>query len=90
MEIENSSPLELAKFLLLEMDHINTQLLITTVTLALELASLEPDGDDPTWFGTSDIPKSKTRLRNQYVATKPCCAILLYISQCRCGLRELI
>ena len=81
MEIENSSPLELAKFLLLEMDHINLQLLITTVTLALELASLEPDGDDPTWFGTSDT---------RYVATKPCCAILLHISQCRCVLRELI
>ena len=87
MEIKNSSPLELAKFLLLEMDHINLQLLITTVTLALEL---ELDGDDPMWFGTSDILKQKTRLRNQYVALKPCCAILLYISQCRCGLRELI
>ena len=57
MEIENSSSLELAKFLLLEMDHINLQLLITTVTLVLELASLEPDGDDATWFGTSDIQK---------------------------------
>ena len=57
MEIENSSSLELAKFLLLEMDHINLQLLITTVTLVLELASLEPDGDDVTWFGTSDIQK---------------------------------
>ena len=57
MKIENSSPLELAKFLLLEMDHKNIQLLIITVTLVLELASLEPDGDDPTWFGTSDIPK---------------------------------
>ena len=49
MEIENSRPLELAKFLLLEMDHLNLQLLITTVTLALELASLEPDGDNPGW-----------------------------------------
>ena len=57
MEIENSSPLELAKFLLLEMDHTSLQLLITTVTLALELASLESDGDDPTWFGTSGISK---------------------------------
>ena len=57
MEIENSSPLELVKFLQLEMGHINLQLLITTVTLALELASLEPIGDDPTWFGTSDISK---------------------------------
>ena len=54
MEIKNSSPLELAKFLQLEMDHINLQLLITTVNLALEL---EPDGDDPMWFGTSDILK---------------------------------
>ena len=51
MEIENTNPLDLAKFLLLEMDRI------TTVSLAVELASLEPDGDDPTWFGTSDIPK---------------------------------
>ena len=57
MEMENSSPLELVKFLQLEMDHINIKLLITTVTLALELASLEPVGDDPTWFGASDIPK---------------------------------
>ena len=57
MEIENSSPLKLVKFLQLEMDHINLQLLITTVTLALELISLEPVGDDPTRFGTSDIPK---------------------------------
>ena len=55
MEIENSSPQELAKFLLLEMDYINLQLLITTVTLASELASLEPVGDDSTGFGTSDI-----------------------------------
>ena len=57
MEIENSSPLELVKFLQLEMDLINMQLLITMVTLALELASLQQVGDDPTWFGTSDIPK---------------------------------
>ena len=57
MEIENSSPLELAKFLQLEVDHVNLQLLITMVTLALELASLEPVGGDRTWFGTSDIPK---------------------------------
>ena len=57
MEIENSSPLELVKFLQLEMDHMNLQLLITMVTLALESASLEPVGDDPTWFGTSGIPK---------------------------------
>ena len=57
MEIENSSLLELEKFLLLEMDHINLQLLITTVTLALELALLEPDGDNPAWFVMSDIPK---------------------------------
>ena len=56
-EIENSSPQELAKFLLLEMDYINLQLLITTVTLASELASLEPVGDDSTGFGMSDIPK---------------------------------
>ena len=57
MEIKDGSPLELAKFLQLEMDHINLQLLITMVTLALELASLEMVGDDPTWFGTSDILK---------------------------------
>ena len=57
MEIENSSPLELVKFLQLEMDLRNMQLLITMVTLALELASLQQVGDDPTWFGTSDIPK---------------------------------
>ena len=57
MEIENSSPLELAKFLQLEVDHVNLQLLITMVTLSLELASLEPVGGDRTWFGTSDIPK---------------------------------
>ena len=57
MEIENSSPLQLVKFLQLEMDQINLQLLITTVTLALELVSLEPVGDDPTWFSTSDVPK---------------------------------
>ena len=90
MEIENSSPLELAKFLLLEMVHINLQVLTTTVTLAMELALLEPDADDPTWFGTSDILKQKTRLRNQYVATKSSCGTLLYISQWRCGLRQLI
>ena len=41
LEIENTSPLELAKFLQLEMDHINLQLLITRVTMTLELASLE-------------------------------------------------
>ena len=57
MGIENSSPLELAKFLQSEMDHMNLQLLITTVTLTLELASLESVSDDPTWFGTGDIPK---------------------------------
>ena len=57
MEIDNSSPLELVNFLQLETDHINVQLLITTVTLALELASFEPIGDDPMWFGTSDVPK---------------------------------
>ena len=57
MEIENSSPLELVKFLQLEMDLINIQLLITMVTLALELASFQQVRDDPTWFGTSDIPK---------------------------------
>ena len=57
MEIESCSPLELVKFPPLEMDHINLQLLITKVTLALELASLEPVGDDLTWFSTSDIPK---------------------------------
>ena len=57
MEIENSSPLELVKFLQLEMDLINIQLLITMVTLALELASLQQVGDDPTLLGTSDIPK---------------------------------
>ena len=90
MEIENSSQLELEKFFQLEMDHINLQLLITTVTLALELASLEPFGDDPEWFATSGIPKSKARLQNRYVVTKPCFAILLYISECRCVLRELI
>ena len=54
MKIENSSPLELVKFLQLEMDYINLQLLIATVTLALQLASLYPVGDNPTWF---DIPK---------------------------------
>ena len=57
MEVESCSPLELVKFLPLEMDHINLQLLITKVTLALELASLEPVGDDLTWFSTSEIPK---------------------------------
>ena len=57
MEIENSSPIELVRFLQLEMDHMNLQLLITMVTLALESASLEPVGDDPTRFGTSGIPK---------------------------------
>ena len=48
MEIENSSPPELVKFFQWEMDHINLQLLITTVILALELASLETVGDDLT------------------------------------------
>ena len=43
MEIENSSPLELVKFPLLEME-----LLITRVKLALELKSLRLVGDDPT------------------------------------------
>ena len=32
------------------MDHINLQLLITIVILALELASLELVNDDSTWF----------------------------------------
>ena len=50
MEIEKSSPLELVKFLRLEMNHINPQLPITTAILALELASLKLVGDDPTWF----------------------------------------
>ena len=57
MQIENSSPLELVKFLQLEMDHVNLQLLIATVILVLELASMEPFGDDPTWFQTSSIPQ---------------------------------
>ena len=55
--IEKRSSPELAKFLLFEIDHINAQLLITTVTPALELASVELAGYDPTWFGTSGIPK---------------------------------
>ena len=55
MENKNSSPLELVKFLQLEMDNINLQLLITTVILGL--ASLELVCDDPTWFDTSGIPK---------------------------------
>ena len=38
------------------MDHINPQLLMTTMILALELALLEPVGDDPTWSDTSEIP----------------------------------
>ena len=57
MQIGNSSRLELVKFLELEMDHANLEPLITMVTLVLELASLEQVGDDPAWFGTSDIPK---------------------------------
>ena len=47
-EIDKSSPLELKTFLQLELEHINLQLLITTVILALELASLETVGDDLT------------------------------------------
>lgn len=57
MEIENSCPLEFVKFLKLEMDHINLQLLMTTMILALELALLEPAGDDLTWFDTCGIVK---------------------------------
>ena len=57
MEIEDSSPIELVKFFRLEMDHINPQLMVTTVILAFELASLELVGDDPMWFETSGIPK---------------------------------
>ena len=63
MEIEKSSPLELVKFLRLEMNHINPQLPITTAILALELASLKLVGDDPTWFGTSDIPNKRRDVR---------------------------
>ena len=55
IEIKNSSSLELVKFLQLEMDHTILQLLITTVNLVLELASLELVGDDPMWFDTSGI-----------------------------------
>ena len=57
MEIEDSSPIELVKFFRLEMDHINPQLMVTTVILAFELASLELVGDDTMWFETSGIPK---------------------------------
>ena len=56
-EIDKSSPLELKTFLQLELEHINLQLLITTVILPLKLESLEPVYDDLTWFDTSDIPK---------------------------------
>ena len=56
-EIDKSNPLELKTFLQLELEHINLQLLITTVILPLKLESLEPVYDDLTWFDTSDIPK---------------------------------
>ena len=48
MKIENSCSLEFTKFFMLLMDHISLQLLITTIILVSELASLEPVGDDPT------------------------------------------
>ena len=48
MKIENSCSLEFSKFFILLMDHISLQLLITTIILVSELASLEPVGDDPT------------------------------------------
>ena len=57
MKIENSSPLAPVKLFQLEIDHLDLQLLITKVILALELASLEPVDDDPTWIDTSGIPK---------------------------------
>ena len=57
MKIENSGPLALVKLFQLEIDHLDLQLLITKVILALELASLEPVDDDPTWIDTSGIPK---------------------------------
>ena len=56
-EIDKSNPLELKTFLQLELEHINLQLLITTVILPLKLESLESVYDDLTWFDTSDIPK---------------------------------
>ena len=56
-EIDKSNPLELKTFLQLELEHINLQLLITTVILPLKLESLEPVYDDLTWFDASDIPK---------------------------------
>ena len=56
-EIDKSNPLELKTFLQLELEHINLQLLITTVILPLKLESLEPVYDDLTWFDTSGIPK---------------------------------
>ena len=63
MEIGNTSPLELVKFLQFEMNHINLQLLMTMVILALEVASLESASKDPTLFDASGVSKWKTRLR---------------------------
>ena len=60
---QNSSLIELVKFFQLEVDHINLQLLITIVILALELASLELVNDDSTWFDISDIPLSGSRMQ---------------------------
>ena len=55
MENKNSSPLDLVKFLQIEMGHIHLKLQKTTVILTLELASLEPVGDDRMWCDTSGV-----------------------------------
>ena len=78
MENKNSSPLDLVKSLQIEMGHIHLKLQKTTVIHTLELASLEPVGDDRMWCDTSGVLKKVVRLEKMIESI--CCQQILLCS----------